>query len=202
MSNKRRDNKGRILRSGESQTKDGKYRFTYYENGKQKCLYSWKLEHYDTIPKGKRDCISLREQELALKNPKNPGLPAEVAGLTVYELANRYVKQRKNVRANTRSGYKTVLNFLSHDPFGAMSVGEVKTSDAKLWLVSLQEVQKKKYSTIHTIRGVLRPAFRMAVEDDLLPKNPFDFELGSVIVNDSVTREAISKEDEPPTKTL
>ena len=196
MSNKRRDNKGRILRNGESQTKDGKYRFTYYENGKQKCLYSWKLEHYDTIPKGKRDCISLREQELALKNPKNPGLPAEVAGLTVYELANRYVKQRKNVRANTRSGYKTVLNFLSHDPFGAMSVGEVKTSDAKLWLVSLQEVQKKKYSTIHTIRGVLRPAFRMAVEDDLLPKNPFDFELGSVIVNDSVTREAISKEDE------
>ena len=196
MSNKRRDKKGRILRSGQSQAKDGKYRFTYYENGKQKCLYSWKLEHYDTVPRGKRDCISLREQELELKNPKNPGLPAEVYELSVYELASRYVKQRKNVRASTRAGYKTVLNFLSREPFGAMPVGEVKTSDAKLWLVSLQEEQKKKYSTIHTIRGVLRPAFRMAVEDDLLPKNPFDFELGSVIVNDSVTREAISKEDE------
>lgn len=125
-----------------------KYRFTYYENGKQKCLYSWKLEHYDTVPKGKRDCISLREQELDLKNPKNPGLPHEAMQLTVYELASRYTRQRKNVRANTRAGYKTVLNFLSRDPFGAMIVGEVKTSDAKLWLVSLQEEQKKKYSSV------------------------------------------------------
>ena len=30
----------------------------------------------------------------------------------------------------------------------------------------------------------------MAVDDDLLRKNPFEFELASVIVNDSVTREA------------
>ena len=37
----------------------------------------------------------------------------------------------------------------------------------------------------------LRPAFQMAVDDDLLRKNPFEFELSqSVIVNDSVTREA------------
>lgn len=66
----------------------------------------------------------------------------------------------------------------------------------KMWLISLQEVQKKSYSTIHTIRGVLRPAFRMAVEDDLIPKNPFDFELSKVIVNDSVTREAVSRKEE------
>ena len=36
----------------------------------------------------------------------------------------------------------------------------------------------------------------MAVDDDLLRKNPFDFELASVIVDDSVTREAISRKDE------
>ncbi len=40
--------------------------------------------------------------------------------------------------------------------------------------------------------GVLRPASQMAVDDDLLRKNPFEFELASVIVNDSVTREAIT----------
>ena len=40
--------------------------------------------------------------------------------------------------------------------------------------------------------GVLRPASQMAVDDDLLCKNPFEFELASVIVNDSVTREAIT----------
>ena len=52
------------------------------------------------------------------------------------------------------------------------------------------------YSSIHSIRGVLRPAFQLAVDDDLIRKNPFGFELASVIVNDSVTREAITRKQE------
>lgn len=44
------------------------------------------------------------------------------------------------------------------------------------------------------MRGVLRPAFQMAVDDDILIKNPFGFQLAGVVVNDSVTREAISKD--------
>ncbi|MBQ5977340.1 MAG: site-specific integrase, partial [Oscillospiraceae bacterium] len=52
------------------------------------------------------------------------------------------------------------------------------------------------YSTIHSVRGVLRPAFQMAVDDDLIRKNPFNFELASVVVNDSVTREAITRKQE------
>ncbi len=41
---------------------------------------------------------------------------------------------------------------------------------------------------------MLRPAFATAVEDDILRKNPFDFQLAKVLVNDSVTRDAISRE--------
>ena len=51
----------------------------------------------------------------------------------------------------------------------------------------------RRYSTIKTVRGVLRPAFQMAVDDDVLRKNPFGFELATVVVNDSVTREAITR---------
>ena len=47
---------------------------------------------------------------------------------------------------------------------------------------------------IKTVRGILRPAFQMAVDDDVLHKNPFSFELATVVVNDSVTREAITKD--------
>ena len=54
----------------------------------------------------------------------------------------------------------------------------------------------KSYSAIHSIRGVLRPAFQMAVDDDILRKNPFEFQLATVVVNDSVTREAITKKEE------
>ena len=51
-------------------------------------------------------------------------------------------------------------------------------------MIKLQRVDGKGYSSIHTIRGVLRPAFQMAEEDDLIRKNPFGFELVNVIVND------------------
>lgn len=36
----------------------------------------------------------------------------------------------------------------------------------------------------------------MAVDDDLIRKNPFEFMLATVVVNDSVTREAITRKQE------
>ena len=64
MSGKRRDNKNRILRNGESQRKDGRYAFKYVDaNGQVQFVYSWKLEKTDKTPTGKRDDISLREKE-------------------------------------------------------------------------------------------------------------------------------------------
>lgn len=53
-----------------------------------------------------------------------------------------------------------------------------------------------EYSSIHNIRGVIRPAFQMAVDDDMILKNPFDFEMGSVLINDSNKREALSPQDQ------
>ena len=41
---------------------------------------------------------------------------------------------------------------------------------------------------------MLRPAFQMAVDDDILVKNPFGFQLAGVLVNDAFTREAVTKE--------
>lgn len=41
---------------------------------------------------------------------------------------------------------------------------------------------------------LLKPAFQMAVDDDVFVKNPFGFQLAGVVVNDSVTREAIFKD--------
>lgn len=116
--------------------------------------------------------------------------------MTVLELVERYVETRTGVRESTRAGYQTTINFLKKDSFGARRIDTVKISDAKLWLISLQKHQGKGYSSIHTIRGILRPAFRMAYDDDLIRRNPFDFELATVIVNDSVTREAITRDQE------
>ena len=63
MAEKRRDNKGRILRTGESQRKDGRYAYKYTDStGKPQFVYAWKLVSTDKTPAGKRDDISLRCQ--------------------------------------------------------------------------------------------------------------------------------------------
>lgn len=103
---------------------------------------------------------------------------------------------KTGVRHNTEAGYKTVINILKKDPFGSVRIDKVKLSDAKTWLIKLQQIDGRGYSSIHSIRGVLRPAFQMAENDDLIRKNPFQFELVSVVVNDSVTREAITRKQQ------
>jgi hypothetical protein len=58
MAEKRRDNKGRILRTGESQRKDGRYAYKYTDStGKPQFVYAWKLVATDKPPAGKRDDI-------------------------------------------------------------------------------------------------------------------------------------------------
>lgn len=193
MIEKRRDKKGRVLRNGECQRKDGLYQYDYVDlDGKAKCLYSWKLEPSDPLPYGKRKCKPLREKEREIQRNIDDGIVPYGGQLTVLELAKKYILQKTGVRASTRAGYKTVLNILEKDDFGAKRIDKVKLSDAKEWLIKLQNKEGKSYSSIHTIRSVLRPAFQLAVDDDLIRKNPFEFQLISVIVNDSVTREAIT----------
>ena len=171
---KRRDSKGRILRNGESQAPDGRYRYSYYVNGKQKNLYSWKLELHDKLPAGKRQCKSLREQEKELQLQQFQGIRQE--NMTVMELTERYVKIRDvSLKKTTQAGHKTALQLLKRYPFSNRKIGDVTMSEVKMFFLKLQE-EGKKFASIRSVRGVLRPAFQM-------------------VINDSVTREAISNKD-------
>ena len=190
---RRRDAKNRVLRRGESLRADGKYQFKYYVNGKPKFVYSWRLEPTDKLPQGKKPCLSLRELEKQIGYDLDNQLDPTGKNLTVIELVDRYLATKTGVKPSTKMNYNFVRNILLNESFGEKKIGMVKTSDAKLFLIKLQE-NGRRYSTVKTVRGVLRPAFQMAVDDDVLIKNPFGFELAGVVVNDTVTREAITKD--------
>ena len=195
MSEIRRDKKGRRLLTGESQRKDGKYEYKYQDAfGKRKTVYSWRLTEADSVPKGKRSDIPLREKERQIQLDLSRGI-ACAGDLTVLELVEMYVAQKRGVRHNTRANYNFVLNIIRKEEFGLKRIDKIKIFDAKAWLIKLQ-ADGRGYSTIHSIRGVLRPAFQMAVDNDLLNKNPFEFQLSTVVVNDSVTREALTRKQE------
>lgn len=156
-------------------------------------MYSWRLEPTDTLPVGKKPCLSLRELEKQIGYDLDSMSDPMGKNITVEELVKRYLATRTAAKPNTLANYKFVQNILKGETFNDRKISQVKTSDAKLFLIKLQQ-DGMRYSTIKTVRGVLRPAFQMAVDDDVLLKNPFGFEMASVVVNDSVTREAITKD--------
>ena len=196
MSEIRRDNKGRKLATGESQDKDGRYRYKYNDSfGKRKSVYSWRLTESDSYPKGKRKDISLREKEKVIEKALCDAVSTNGEDMTVLELVQRYISQKRGVKHNTQANYNFVINVIKKEEFGARRIDTIKLSDAKAWLIKLQD-DGRGYSSIHSIRGVVRPAFQMAVDDDLIRKNPFEFQLATVVVNDSVTREAITRKQQ------
>ena len=193
---RRKDSRGRVLNDGETQGKDGRYRYQYMDVlGERKAVYSWKLLPSDKTPSGKRKDLSLREKEKKIKEDLNSGTVPCGGNMTVLELVEKYVSQKTGVRHNTKAGYNFVVNIIKNEEFGMKRIDKVKLSDAKAWMIKLQ-ADGRGYSSIHSIRGVVRPAFQMAVDDDLLIKNPFEFHLATVVVNNSVTREALTGKQE------
>lgn len=197
MSGKRKDKRGRLLREGETQSSDGRYRYSYVENGVRKQCYSWKLVKTDSLPKGKRDCVPLRDQEEAIRKAALFYSKYTPVGLTVYDLVKWHYETKKGIKKTTRAGYKTVCRMLEHDSFGSRKIETIKSLEAKRWLAKLQTEDGKSYHSIHTIRGVMRSAFKEASLNEWIPKNPFDdFSLKDAIEKDFTRREALSEEDE------
>ena len=74
MPNKRKDNKGRLLRTGESQRKDLIYMYRYIDmRGKRQCVYA-------------DDLNKLREKEKKIQLDTLQGLDISGGGITVIEL--------------------------------------------------------------------------------------------------------------------
>lgn len=187
----RKDNRGRVLKPGEVQLQSGLYEFVYYDSQRnRKRYYSYRLIDSDITPKGKKDKLPLRVFEKKIKHElANLIMPSD---MSVIDLVESYITTKYDkVRNSTIMGYNTVLNILKNEDFGYKPIESIKTPMAKEFLQDLQH-RGRSYSSIHTIRGVLRPAFQRAVDSDWIIKNPFEFQLVDAIINDSIKREPVS----------
>lgn len=145
---KRRDSKGRLLKSGESQRPDGRYAYKYMDTfGNPKFVYSWKLVPTDKIPAGKRPDLSLREKVRQIQQDIADGIDPIGKKMTVCQLYAKYIRQRGNVKRGTKKSREQLMKLLSDDKLGAASIDSVKLSDAKEWALRMQE-QGVAYNTI------------------------------------------------------
>lgn len=183
MSEKRRDKKGRVLRNGESQRADNSYQYRYTDpHGRRKYVYAPTLEE-------------LRAKENTIIRDLNDGIDYAGGEISVTELVERYMGIKRGLRKNTMRAYGAAVNRVKKSYFGHMKVRDVKLSDAKKWFVSLHDAGMKQ-NTIGVIQSIIRPAFEMAVDDDIIRKNPFKFTLSDLIPNDALTRNALTKKQQ------
>jgi len=180
---RRKDSKGRVLKKGESEVKDGRYQYRYNDVfGTRKTVYANGLNE-------------LRELEKRIEKDIGDGIDYSKGQMTVYELVERYLSLKQGVRYNTRIGYNFVSNILRKEPFSRLKVSNVKMSDAQKWIIKMYN-DGKGYSTLASICGVVKPAFQMACNEDAIRKNPFDFNITDVVPNNSKKREALTEDEQ------
>lgn len=188
---KRTDRKGRILRTGESQRKDGRYVFKYQDkNGSPQFLYSWKLEEHDRAPAGKRPCEALRAKEADVLRDKVDGIDTAGKKMTVCQLYAKQNALKPNVKKQTAANRENLMAILEADVLGHMGIDSVKPSHAKEWAIRMKE--SYSYQTIQNAKRSLKACFYTAMEDDLIRRNPFNWKLADVIPNDTRPKAALT----------
>lgn len=193
---KRKDKKGRNLRLGESQRKDGRYVYKYTDlYGKAHFVYAWKLVPTDRIPLGKRQDISLREKEKQIRKDLDDGIDIQGNKMTVCQLYARKNSQRKNIKYNTQKGRQYLMNILENDPLGGQTINTVRLSDGRDWALRMSE-KGYSYKTINNYKRSLKASFYMAMQEDYIRKNPFDFKLSDVLEDNSSDRVILTPEQE------
>ena len=123
----------------------------------------------------KRRCIyaksltELRKKEEELWRDLADGIDYAAGEMTVADLVDRYMKLKRGLKPNSLRSYNTAVKRI-HTGF--------------------------KQNTIGILQSVVRPAFEMAVEDDIIRKNPFKFKLSDVVPKDAYVRDALTREQQ------
>lgn len=192
----KKDSKGRVLRANEDQVSDGRYRYRFVDAlGNRRSIYAWKLTTTDKTPRGKREDLCLREKEEQISRDIADGMSFINDVSTITELLDHYLSTKVSLANATIENYKSMVNKnVRGTSFGSIRIKTVKKSDIKVFYSYLYSKRKFSTSTIQLYQNLLFPAFQLAVDDDLIRKNPCngcmkDYVQGSM----SSTKKPLSK---------
>ena len=180
---KRKSESGIVLKTGESQLTDGRYRYRYYDDvGKAHDVYAWRLRPEDPTPEGKKHGASLREQEAEIKRQIEDGLRIwEASGLTVEKLCQGYLDEQKAFwKPNTYACYEAQFRNYIVPLIGKKKVSKFSAADAENYFMSLVVDQGLKASAAEMSSKLLNSAFKTAVKRRLIQINPCSGALGAV----------------------
>ena len=115
--------------------------------------------------------------------------------MTLCQLYAKQNLQRANVKKSTQKQREQLMRLLKEDKLGARSIDAIKPSDAKEWALRMKD-KGFSYNTINNHKRSLKASFYIAIQDDCVRKNPFDFKLSEVLENDTKEKVALTEEQE------
>lgn len=157
----RKDSRNRVLRNGETERKDGRYMFRYTDKktGQRRTIYA-------------KDLPGLREKEKSVLSDveNNIRTGGNVKSLTVNDLFRHYL-ETKEISESTKVNYRYAWKCHVEDSIGQYKVVQVLPSDIKKLYSGLSQKGLAK-SSIKRIHNLLHPVLEIAVDDDIIRKNP------------------------------
>lgn len=185
MAEKRKDDRGRILRTGESQRKDGRYQFQYTDAaGKRHCVYALNL-------------VDLREKEKVILRDLEDGIrSSDSKKITLNDLIEIYLENHRSIRKVTEISYRKAINAHIKDSFiGNKPIANIRNSDMIKFYNSLLD-KGLSSGYLHIIHAFLHPAFEMAVADDLIRKNPCSGVMSKIEKTETVKKKAMTIDEQ------
>ncbi|MCR5339316.1 MAG: integrase DNA-binding domain-containing protein [Lachnospiraceae bacterium] len=144
----KRDNKGRILKTGESQRNDGRYMYRYKDE-----LTGKRVTIYET------DLAELRRKEREIQRAIEDGLntTAEAKKADLNTLYERYMMILQ-VEESTKVNYRGLWEQHVRKSIGRMKVVDIRPSHIKTFYA---DMTRKGYAvgTLKVIHGILCPLF-------------------------------------------
>lgn len=158
---KRKDSKGRILRTGESERTNGSYMYRYTDiDGIRKTIYAANLNE-------------LREEEKIIQRDIDDGIGYKAGAVTFNEYFEKYLELKGNISPSTKRNYnRSWENYIKNTRFGNTPLKDITKSDVILLLKSMSEKGLGKPSINTIVAGVLSPCMKMAIEDNIIRSNP------------------------------
>lgn len=174
MSEKRKDNKGRVLREGESQRSDGRYMYRYTDpSGVRRTVYSWRLVGTDKIPDGKRSTEPLRDQIKKIQKDQEDGIKAsEASKYSLNAYFDEYMRCKIGIRDTTKAFYTYLYKIYVRNRLGVKKISLIKYSDVKKFYTQLIMEEGLKPKSVGVINAVIGQVFNFAVRDGIIRYNP------------------------------
>lgn len=162
MTGKKKDKKGRVLRQGEYQRKDGTYQYRWAdEYGKRHYIYNKSLN-------------KLREEENRIQVATIKGISTAHRTVKFVDFCRKWFEIKDGIKTPTMGQYLKAYKNHIMPYFERKKLTDIKHSDLRRFYRYLRDEKQLGEDSIHQIHTVIHQVFDLAAKDDIIASNPAD----------------------------